>query len=1513
MSNEDINFLNFTCTSASSCWAEIIKDNGMTINSTGKVYGTTNCSIPITAFNIDQLTQVQCQAICNAMSTSNSISCYDHAVTKWYNVTKWNSGACGRFGNCYYLTGTEPICYITITNAINFRNEVNQTGNFSIQGWCNDTSNNLYSGTVFNGSTINSSWTESLVNSTMFNKDINFLNFNCTGWCNPLSSCWAKVTREDGSTINATGLVYGTISKTNCSIPITAFNTNLLNTTQCTSLCNWLKTKDNDYSNYNNFAVVYWYNVTKWQSSKCYTLTSCILNFGMDNYNLSTATNFRNEVNQTGNFSIQGWHNDTLNNVVIGTILNGSRVNWTESLVNFSMSNEEINFLNYTYSGWCNPLSSCWAKVTREDGTTINATGQVYGTNCSIPITAFNTGQLTQVQCQAICNAMSTGSSVTCYERELAVWYNTTKWHSGNCYNFGNCLFSTGINGTCYMNSSDTTFMNEVNQIGDFYVQAWCNDTSNELYNGNNFHGSRVDPSWNESVNPMTIFESQTKNLTYFSYLRLNNTLSTTYWNKTQSYNFTKIANITSRDSVTYSFTNETEGILPSYVSYSYYGPSYEEVGHINITSAKGHHNVIELFDNNSDANSYIMGEIDFNYANGGASYYPVQIENGTITIDFNINSSNGLMALGIEGVAFKSLGIVCGDYPALNIINQCASYNTTDLVTFTLTDLGNITYGDWHNLTVIWDNDTSYYYAKLDNNNLTKITTFYTPLPNVEYVDSIMVYSDGGSLIPKGDNNNYIWIDNINITSNQPIIYKDLLDNVIDNSITTFKSGVDLLKYSIFTAEWNYSDGVVMTNNSEVQHTGNYNLTYQEINVTETINCYANKSCNQLTYNLSNIEFGNILSGDLVNTINITASGSDDIPVIWYGDWLNDSAITTQQKCYVGQIVNFTGNVTVTNLLNVSWSDINITFNLKPTDGVWYAGNSSSRLENVSPLSTTSFLFEYYTPAITTIEGVLEQGEARINENTTWTTNIQWTNNASVGYSNITGNYTVTTSSIPESFVLRDENGTNTTLLINLSEGYIEWNRSYLGAGLIVTYDLNYSTLAPNITTSDQSNLTHYILYLNLTGPIGLSLTNVIVNTSIAENILFPSLYKKINGNWTDISLTYNVLTEDNDANEKADELIFTEPLLVNSNEYKIIGEIGEPITISCLNTNNQWQSCDPSTLGSCPKKYTKSRLGTNEAIYWEMQCRWYNPNNITKMFTKKIRLTSDATNIFIDNEPKQLLWDGFGPYIGIVDDIIRPRSYNYHNITYYTPPVFSELTYYYPITYEVDEDGLVNITIRLSNYGNQNITQTIQKEITIDYGEEIKLLDANNNTMNEYGTKQGTFTLTFNGLNAGQTVNYTLSYLIPTAISHKVRPEYITRFNNTEYKIIEYDVCSIAYIPLTELIWYYPIEEEVSCLDINYAIKVNSFTENPMIDNQLETVCTTYDSKKTLLIELGALDVGSCLEIKFYTKTKPIEITPIIMPDWFKNFLSLFKKLWEWFVGLFGITPITNNSTIS
>lgn len=1010
----------------------------------------------------------------------------------------------------------------------------------------------------------------------------------------------------------------------------------------------------------------------------------------------------------------------------------------------------------------------------------------------------------------------------------------------------------------------------------------------------------------------MTIFEGQTKNLTYFSYLTLNNSLSTTYWNRTQSYNFTKIANITTRDSVTYSFTNETEGVIPSYITYNYYGSSYNEVGHVNITSAEGHYNTIELFDNNSNSNNYLTAILSFDYAVGGASSYPVQIENGTLNIEFNINDSNGIMVLSLEGPSFSSIGFICGNISLFGFNNNCLSFNTTDLLTFSLYDLGNINFSEWNNLTVIWDNDTSYYYAKLNNNPLTKIETTFSPLvKDINYVDRILLYSDGG-VIPYGSNSNYIWFDNINITSNQPIMYKDLLDNLIDSDTTTFKSGVDLTKNSIFTSEWNYTDGVVMTNNSEVQHTGNYNLTYQEINVTEIINCYANKNCT-LTYNILNIELGTVLSGDLSNTITINPSGSDNIPIIWYGDWLNDSAITTQQKCYVGQTVNWIGNVTTTNLLNLQFNNINITFNLKPSDGVWLAGNDSSRLENISPLDTTSFIFEYYMPPINTLEGVIEQGPAIINQNTTWMTNVQWNNTASIGYYNITGNYTIPNLAIPESVTLTDENNTNVTVFVNNSGGYIEWNRSYLEPNGIAYYNINYSTIAPNITISDQSNLTHYILYLNLTGPSDVILTNVWVNTSIYESILFPILYKKNNGNWTDVSLTYNVLTEDNNANGKLDELIFTEPLLINNNEYKIIGEIGEPITVACLNTNNQWQSCDPSTLGSCPKKYTKSRLGTNEAIYWEMQCRWYNPNNITKMFTKKIRLTSDATNIFINSEPKQLLWDGFGPYVSIVDDIIRPRSYNYHNITYYTPPIFSELTYFYQLIYEVDESGSVNITIKLSNYGNQNITQTIQKEITIDYGDDIKLLDNNNNTLNNYGTKQGTFTLTFNGLDAGQTVNYTLSYLMPTAISNKIRPDYITRFNNTEYQVTEYDVCSIAYVPLPELVWHYQIAEDIQCLDINYILKVNSFIENPTNDNQLKTVCTTYDQKKTLLIELGALDVGSCFKIKLYTKTKPLEITPIIMPDWFKNFLSFFRKIWEWFVGLFGITPVTTNSTIS
>lgn len=89
-----------------------------------------------------------------------------------------------------------------------------------------------------------------------------------------------------------------------------------------------------------------------------------------------------------------------------------------ETLVNYSMSNEEINYLNYTCTDWGNPPSNCWAKITREDGTIINSTGKVDGINCSIPITAFNINQLLQTQCQSICNWLNTqGSGYTnCYD-----------------------------------------------------------------------------------------------------------------------------------------------------------------------------------------------------------------------------------------------------------------------------------------------------------------------------------------------------------------------------------------------------------------------------------------------------------------------------------------------------------------------------------------------------------------------------------------------------------------------------------------------------------------------------------------------------------------------------------------------------------------------------------------------------------------------------------------------------------------------------------------------------------------------------------------------------------------------------------------------------------------------------------------------------------------------------------------------------------------------------------------
>ncbi len=607
-----------------------------------------------------------------------------------------------------------------------------------------------------------------------------------------------------------------------------------------------------------------------------------------------------------------------------------------------------------------------------------------------------------------------------------------------------------------------------------------------------------------------------------------------------------------------------------------------------------------------------------------------------------------------------------------------------------------------------------------------------------------------------------------------------------------------------------------------------------------------------------------------------------------------------------VGPRARFEAKINGTNTDTlVGYDNVNVTFTEIPAEAVMESGNGTSVLFDVVASGTYIAVTNYTMPAVNEIIGSLVLGAIEINKEVNYSRQVFWDNTAAITYYNVTGQLTIPTSTNPSTINITTDTEVITPQEVNASERYFKWNKSSMTAGQEIGFNVTYNTTAPNITTSFIVNLTHYTKYVNLSGPVEPIYANVKVYTSVNESIVIPYLYKKISGVWIDVTTNknYNVLKEDTNGNGRTDRITWYEPSLNQSSEFYITALVGDPILTQCKNEARNWENCSLSVAGDCPKQHIRTKIGVSEAVYWKYECRFYNPNIVTRSITDKFRISPEATNILYDEVGEELLWDLYGPYISIEDENIQPRSYNHHNITFYTPPVFAELAYHYQEEFYVNELADVNITIRLTNYASENITVDIYKDIRIGYGEEIKLLDEDNKTITDYGLEQGTLSVNLGTILAGETKDFRLNYKTPTATYNLPRPAYKLRFNNTEFNVQEAEVTSIAYVPLTELLWEY---EEKDCNLVDYVAKVNEYTERLIIDvNTIEFTCEEIDEVETLVITLGVLDVGESIKIKIY---KRAVITPITIPgleEMSKAIIDFFTNIWMFFwqliIGIF------------
>jgi hypothetical protein len=585
----------------------------------------------------------------------------------------------------------------------------------------------------------------------------------------------------------------------------------------------------------------------------------------------------------------------------------------------------------------------------------------------------------------------------------------------------------------------------------------------------------------------------------------------------------------------------------------------------------------------------------------------------------------------------------------------------------------------------------------------------------------------------------------------------------------------------------------------------------------------------------------------------------------------------------YLDTDVYWNNTINVTNTDTLNYTNINVTQDSIPSDGT--ITTASSGIVNLNASQSTIFNVTFTTPKVDRIIGSAIQGSAEIGRPVNWSKGFTWTNRANRNYNvPLIGYIEISTDTITGTVNLTKSGIVVNPSSINYTTGIVYHNESSINANASIIFIITYNTTAPYINTTIVETSNNWDKYVNLTGP-STAYDSVKTYTSITETLSSVQLFKKIAGVWTDITTNsdYSMLTEDTDGNGKVDKITWYDDT-ASTIEYKISGVKGDPILVQCID-GSVWTNCTISDVNSCPKRHVLTETHAGEAIYWRMECRYYNPNEFSKYLNEKVRVVQEATSILYDGTGEELLWDLYGPYIGIENEEINAVAYNYHNITFYTPPIFTIKIFNYPEEYYVGEKANASIQLTLNNYGSENITVPLKDYISIRHGINVKLLDNNTKLLKFYGDQDGTIEFNLGTIKTGETKDYSITYDILTAKSELIK-KYVT-FNQTDITVREYDVISEAVIVLEPLI--FDIEGIVN-EDIISVDKVTDAGNIPLEYRQ---------SGNHVIVDMNGLDVGEIAKVRLITKEQinVIERTQLVADPIIQFLVKLFQTIWCFF----------------
>jgi len=577
----------------------------------------------------------------------------------------------------------------------------------------------------------------------------------------------------------------------------------------------------------------------------------------------------------------------------------------------------------------------------------------------------------------------------------------------------------------------------------------------------------------------------------------------------------------------------------------------------------------------------------------------------------------------------------------------------------------------------------------------------------------------------------------------------------------------------------------------------------------------------------------------------NLTIISNQDVNWTFFQNW----TIFDTDVCYT----NLTQNVTIYGQHSVEACYVN---NVRVFDDYCQiTGNEVNVTSNLTFCfgGVMNITVNFTSPALQKTQGTPAQFAAEQNKTVLFTRSDTYENLAPINLTSVIMNITVPKDVHLHELSITGEDGAETITGWHIQDGFVLFTQSHInGSGLannIIEITLSYNVTAPIAQLSNLTVGTTSTYSFNVTSNTS-SLTDVYAYFDISEDLISFNLWSNDTGSWTDItgSPAYSYNTHDEDGDGKTDKVSFYIPSM-STRYYILNGSLGEEINV------------------------TETKVIVNSPISQYTNVRWRNViliennNPISQSFLYKIRPPSDARNFVLDGISEEPLWDASGLYISISGTLARDSNET-HNLTYITPSVTTTEDRVLPDVYIVDERAQISINVSIKNWVSEDLNDTVEKSVFIDYGEDVFLCENftlpcnSSNAIDEANLISGMFKIELSSIEADEIKRYTVSYLIPTA-TMEIGNSYREVINGTVGIIFPITIKSNAPISMRE------VEAEIE--------EIDHTTVSKIVD---DVTGELYHFRGgSTIIELGAMDTASTISLKVYAWEPGL--APVILPE--------------------------------